>query len=143
MSYAQSWLDWEAASGGRTALKGTTEELRAQYDGLVAALFPMMPPMPEGVDVVEGEVSGTKYRTYTPQGASGPLPIALWTHGGGYMLGDLNADHFLCLVVALQTQSAVVNVDYRLAPEAKWPAQMDDSVKLYKWVSGHTVEYPD
>ncbi len=51
------------------------------------------------------------------------------------MVGDLNADHFLCLVVALQTKSAVVNVDYRLAPEHKWPAQLDDSLKLYKWVS--------
>jgi versiconal hemiacetal acetate esterase len=135
MPYAQSWLDFEKAMGGRAILKGTPEEIRAQYDGLVAALMPMMPPMPEGVDVVEGEVDGTKYRTYTPQKGDGPFPIALWTHGGGYMTGDLNADHFLCLVIALQTNSAVVNVDYRLAPEHKWPAQLEDSLKLYKWVS--------
>lgn len=135
MAYAKSWLDWEAASGGRATLKGGPEEMRTMYAGLVEALLPLMPPMPEGVDVVEGEVDGVKYRTYTPQGSDGPFPIALWTHGGGYMLGDLNADHFLCLVVALQTKSAVVNVDYRLAPEHKWPAQLDDGLKLYKWVS--------
>ena len=51
------------------------------------------------------------------------------------MVGDLNADDFLCRVVAENTKSTVVNVDYRLAPEHKWPAQLDDSMKIYKWVS--------
>lgn len=55
--------------------------------------------------------------------------------GGGYMVGDLNADDFLCRVVAENTKTAIVSVDYRLAPEYKWPAQLDDSVKVYKWVS--------
>jgi len=50
------------------------------------------------------------------------------------MLGDLNADDFLCRVIAENTHSTVVNVDYRLAPEHKWPAQLDDCVKMYKWV---------
>lgn len=54
--------------------------------------------------------------------------------GGGYMVGDLNADDFLCRVVAENTKSAIVQVDYRLAPEHKWPAQLDDGVKVYKWV---------
>jgi versiconal hemiacetal acetate esterase len=135
MPYAQSWLDWEEASGGRATLKGSPEEIRAQYDGLVQALLPMLPPMPEGVDVTEGDVDGIKYRTYTPQEGDGPFPIGIWMHGGGFMVGDLNADHFLCLVVALQTKTAIVSVDYRLAPEHKWPAQLDDSMKIYKWVS--------
>lgn len=38
-------------------------------------------------------------------------------------------------VISDATKSAVVNVDYRLAPEHKWPAQLEDSVKLYRWVS--------
>ncbi|KAK3056868.1 Telomerase-binding protein [Extremus antarcticus] len=141
MPYAQSWLDWEAASGGRACLKGSPEEIRAQYDGLVAALIPMMPPMPEGVDVAEGDVDGVKYRTYTPQEGSGPFPIAIWTHGGGYMTGDLNADHFFCLVVALQTKSAVVNIDYRLAPETKWPGQLEDCMKVYKWAVANASSF--
>jgi len=141
MPYAKSWLDWEAAAGGRSALRGTPEEIRAQYDGLVAALMPMMPPMPEGVDVVDGEHEGIKYRTYTPQEGTGPFPIALWTHGGGYMVGDLNADHFLCLLAALQTKSAVVSVDYRLTPEHKWPAQLDDTFKIYKWAVANASSF--
>lgn len=50
------------------------------------------------------------------------------------MVGDLNADDFLCRVVAENTKSTVVNVDYRLTPEHKWPAQLDDSMTIYKWV---------
>ena len=55
------------------------------------------------------------------------------------MVGDLNGDDFLCRVVAENTKSTVVSVDYRLAPEHKWPAQLDDSVKVYKWVSAYIV----
>ena len=134
MPLAESWQKWEEASGGRAILKGSPEEIRQMYDGLVQALIPMMPPLPENVTVNEGEVDGIKYRTYTPKEGDGPFPIGIWTHGGGWMTGDLNSDEFLCRVVAENTKTAVVNIDYRLAPEHKWPAQLDDSMKLYRWV---------
>lgn len=51
------------------------------------------------------------------------------------MLGDLNSDDALCRVVAEHTNSAVVNIDYPLTPEHKWPTQLDDSMKVYRWVS--------
>jgi len=133
MPLAESWLKCEEAFGGRATLKGSTEEIRAQYDGLVAALIPLLPPFPEGVTVDEGEVDGIKYRTYVPKDVEGPMPIGVWFHGGGWMLGDLNADHFLNLVVAENTKTVLVSADYRLAPEHKWPAQLDDSMKVYKW----------
>ena len=76
MPLAESWLKWEEAAGGRATLKGSTEEIRAQYDQLVEALLPMMPPMPENTTVQEGDVEGVKYRTYTPKDGSGPFPIA-------------------------------------------------------------------
>ncbi|CAK3789826.1 Versiconal hemiacetal acetate esterase [Lecanosticta acicola] len=131
--YAQSWLEWEAASGGRAVLKGTVEEIRAMSDNLSQALLPMLPPFTDKVTVQESEIEGTKVRIYNPKGTSGPLPTAIWTHGGGYMLGDLDTDHHLCGLVSEQTKSVVVNVDYRLAPEAVWPAQLEDCVKVYKW----------
>lgn len=131
---AESWKQWEAASGGRATLKGTPEEIKGMYDQLVQALLPMFPPFSENVDVKEGDVDGIGYRIYTPKGKSGPFPTAIWTHGGGYMTGDLNSDHILCGVVAEHTGSAVVNVDYRLTPDHKWPVQLEDSMKVYKWV---------
>ena len=81
MPLADSWLAWEEAAGGRATLKGSPEEIRGQYDALVAALIPMLPPFPEGSTVSEGEVDGVKYRTYVPKEGDGPFPIAIWTHG--------------------------------------------------------------
>lgn len=49
------------------------------------------------------------------------------------MLGDLNSDDVLCRVVAEHTNSAVVSIDYRLTPEHKWPTQLEDSMKVYRW----------
>jgi len=55
------------------------------------------------------------------------------------MLGDLNSDDVLCRVVAEHTNSAVVSIDYRLTPEHKWPTQLEDSMKVYRWVSDRRV----
>lgn len=63
------------------ALKGSTEDIRKQYDDLVQALIPMLPPFPEGSTVEEGKVDGIGYRTYVPKEGNGPFPIAIWTHG--------------------------------------------------------------
>ena len=133
MSYKQSWLDFEKAAGGRIVLAGSPEDIKKQYDDLVQMLLPQLPKPSENVESKDGEVDGVKYRVYNPKGASGALPIAVWTHGGGFMTGDLNADDLLCRVVSEHTNSVVVNVDYRLTPEHKWPTQLDDSVKVYKW----------
>lgn len=81
MPLAESWLKCEEAFGGRATLKGTPEEIRAQYDGLVQALLPMLPPFPEGSTITDGDVDGIKYRTYTPKEGDGPFPMAIWTHG--------------------------------------------------------------
>ena len=115
-------------------MKGSPEEIKGMYDALVQALIPMMPAPSENVDITEGDVDGIKYRTYTPKGENGPFPIAIWTHGGGFMTGDLNADDLLCRVVSEHTKSAVVNIDYRLTPDYKWPTQLEDCMKVYRWV---------
>jgi versiconal hemiacetal acetate esterase len=140
MPLAHSWLDLEKASGGRAILKGSPEEIKAMYDGLVQALLPQLPKPSENVESKDGDVDGIRYRLYWPKGASGSLPTAIWTHGGGYMTGDLNSDDLLCRVVAEHTNSAVVNIDYRLTPEHKWPAQLEDCMKVYRWVC-HAVFY--
>lgn len=82
MSYAQSWQDFEKNSGGRTVLQGSPENIKKQYEDLVAVLMPHAPPFPENVDFEEKDVEGVKVRIYNPKGASGSLPIGIWTHGG-------------------------------------------------------------
>lgn len=95
--------------------------------------MPHAPKPSENVTSQDGDVDGVKYRVYNPKAASGPLPIFIWTHGGGFMTGDLNSDDLLCRAISEHTQSVVVNVDYSLTPEAKWPTQLNECVKVYKW----------
>ncbi|KAK3113876.1 hypothetical protein LTR53_008393 [Teratosphaeriaceae sp. CCFEE 6253] len=139
--YAPSWLALEQALGGRMILKGSIEEIRAQYDGLIAVLIPLLPKPSENVVSEEGEVDGVKYRLYWPKGTKGELPTGVWTHGGGFVTGDLNADDVLCRVVSEHTQSAIVNIDYRLAPEHKWPTQLEDCMKVYRWAHKNAASF--
>jgi len=115
-------------------LAGSPADIKQQYEDLVAMLMPQMPKPSENVESKDGDIDGVKYRVYNPKGASGSLPIAIWTHGGGYMTGDLNSDDVLCRVVSEHTKSVVVNIDYSLTPEHKWPTQLDECLKVYKWV---------
>ncbi|KIV82066.1 hypothetical protein PV11_04202 [Exophiala sideris] len=135
MSYAQSWLDLEKELGGRMVMHGSADELRAMYDQLVAMLLPQAPKPSDAVESKDGEVDGIKYRLYSPKEAAkqGPLPVAIWTHGGGFVTGDLNSDDLLCRVIAEHAPSIIVNVDYRLAPEHKAPTQLQDTLTVYKW----------
>lgn len=77
MPYKESWLALEQASGGReaTVLKNSVQDMRAAFDALGKMLAEQMPPMPQNVDVQEGELDGIKYRIYTPKGAKGGLPL--------------------------------------------------------------------
>lgn len=70
-------------------------------------------------------------RLYRPSAASG-LPIILFVHGGGFLLGNLETHDALCRALAAAADAAVVAVDYRLAPEAPHPAALDDIAAAYR-----------
>ncbi|PGY13207.1 esterase [Bacillus sp. AFS031507] len=73
-------------------------------------------------------------RIYTPKG-DGPFPIFVYYHGGGWVLGDLETSDATCRMLANRTGRIVVSVDYRLAPEYKFPVPVEDSYAALKWVS--------
>ena len=64
----------------------------------------------------------------------------LYFHGGGWVQGDLETHHGLCARLALRSGAIVVSVDYRLAPEHKFPAAVDDSLAAYQWLRAHGGE---
>ena len=66
----------------------------------------------------------------------GPLPCLVYLHGGGWTIGDLETHDNLCRHLALYGRCTVISVDYRLAPEHKFPAAVEDAVAALRWVAG-------
>jgi len=72
-------------------------------------------------------------RVYSPE-ASGPLPVVLYFHGGGWVIADLNTYDATPRVLALGAEAVVLSVDYRHAPESKFPAAHEDAWNAYAWL---------
>ncbi|MBB6730627.1 alpha/beta hydrolase [Cohnella sp. CBP 2801] len=101
-------------------------------------LSPMAAP-PEEVWRVEnrnipGPAGSIPVRIYSPR-SEAPLPVIVYYHGGGWVVGDLDAADVLCRQLANGTGSIVVSVDYRLAPEHKFPAAAEDAYAAAEWVA--------
>ncbi len=73
-------------------------------------------------------------RLYRPKGAAMPAPVLVYYHGGGWVIGDLDTHDVLCRQLADEAGCAVVAVDYRMGPEARFPAAVDDSLAALRWV---------
>src|SRR3954447_15411076 len=103
----------------------------------------MRPPGPEVGEVVDGVLPGPagelEYRLFRPA-SPGPHPVVLYFHGGGWVLGDHVSDEPLCRDLCVRTDAVVVSVNYRHAPEARWPAAAEDAWAALQWVAAHTIE---
>ncbi|SCV45568.1 related to Putative sterigmatocystin biosynthesis lipase/esterase STCI [Fusarium fujikuroi] len=135
-SYAESWLKFEESLGGvRPVLKGSAEEMRDQFSGLGSVLASQAPPFPENkLKISDGEVGGIAYRTYTPlDSETKKLPIGVFYHSGGFVVGGVDSEDGFCRYIALKANVVIVNVGYRLSPEHKAPAHLEDAVSLYEW----------
>ena len=91
------------------------------------------------IEGVEGDIP---IRIYTPREpiAGEALPILVFYHGGGFVIGSLDSYDSLCRALANRAECIVVSVDYRLAPEHKFPAAVDDALEAYQWVADHAHE---
>ncbi|PLR98471.1 alpha/beta hydrolase [Bacillus sp. T33-2] len=83
--------------------------------------------------MVPGPGGDIPVRIYTPVG-EGPFPALVYYHGGGWVIGDLDTVEVICTLLANRARCVVVSVDYRLAPEHKFPAAADDAYAAVKWV---------
>lgn len=96
-----------------------------------------------GVEVSELQVPGPggpmDARLYLPAGAQGSLPGLVFFHFGGCVIGDLDTCHVFCSMIAGIAGCPVLNVAYRLAPEHKFPAQVEDAVAAYRWANDNAA----
>ena len=101
-------------------------------------------PKPANVDVslqVVPGPAGNSIRTvvYKPRGLSGPLPVIVYYHGGGWVLANPEVYEASTKALAEKVGAIVVSVDYRKAPENKFPAAHEDAFAAYKWVRNNTA----
>ncbi|MBM3946347.1 MAG: alpha/beta hydrolase [SAR202 cluster bacterium] len=82
--------------------------------------------------LVAGPGGGILTRIYTPLG-NGPFPALVWFHGGGWVLGNLDGADATCRSLCNEAGCVVVSVDYRLAPEHKFPAAAEDCYAVTSW----------
>ncbi len=100
-------------------------------------------PRPAEVTVVDRTIPGPAgdlpVRLYRPASAAADakLPALVYAHGGGWVFGNLDSHDVLCAQLAIEAGIAVFHVDYRLAPEARFPGAFDDVVAALKWVAAN------
>jgi len=88
---------------------------------------------------IPGPAGGLRLRTYLPHGGR-PLPVLVFFHGGGFVVGSLDEFDAFCTILADGAGCVVVSVDYRLAPEGKFPAAPEDAIAALCWVGAHADE---
>ena len=88
---------------------------------------------------IPGRQTSIPIRIYRPLQADN-LPVVVFFHGGGWVLGGLDGHDAICRRVAVENGALVVSVDYRLAPEHPYPAAVEDAYDATCWVSEHATE---
>jgi acetyl esterase/lipase len=76
-------------------------------------------------------------RIYRPRQAQGAI---VWLHGGGFVMGDLETEHPWAVRIANGSGAVLISVGYRLAPEHRFPAALDDACAVLTWTVGHAAE---
>ncbi|MBU6317362.1 MAG: alpha/beta hydrolase fold domain-containing protein, partial [Acidobacteria bacterium] len=100
----------------------------------------MRPPGPEVGEVVDGTmVGGLEYRLFRPA-TPGPHPVTVYFHGGGWVIGSHVSDEPLCRDLCVQSDSIILSVNYRHAPEDRFPAAALDGIAAVRWTAEHCEE---
>jgi acetyl esterase len=139
---ARDFLDRLAAAEMPPIQEQTVAQARAQMN--LSTQF--LGPVPKVALVEDRRIPGPggefRARIITPQGAApGPLPVLVYFHGGGWVLGNIESHESVCRAIANASGLIVVTVDYRLAPEHHFPAAAEDACAAAGWVAAHAGEF--
>ena len=134
---AQKLLE-AAAAANRPAYEAIgAEAARKLYKETRGAVTPEAPEVAQLLNLAApGPHGPIPLRYYRPLGSDKkqPLPVLVFYHGGGWVIGDLDTHDVVCRNLANASGAAVVSVDYRMGPEHKFPAGVDDAFAALRWV---------
>jgi len=113
--------------------------------GAAAALAAMKADPEKGVKseplVIEGPLGPIPCRVYRPPLQDSAAPVLVYAHMGGGVIGDLDTCDAFCSIVSKVGRCVVVSVDYRLAPDHRFPAGLEDVLAAYRWVRDNTARF--
>ena len=137
----QAMLDNFRASGRSGSLRdGTVEEARAAY-ALITGVGGDPPELAPDLDrTIPGPAGEIPVRVYRPHG-DGPFPVLVYFHGGGFTIGSIESHDPVCRQLAARSGAAVVSVEYRLAPEHRFPAAVDDAFAATAWIAANAESF--
>jgi acetyl esterase len=132
-------LKIRAKFGIKTLCNETLPKLRTFSD--MAALVTSSAPIHHIENrSIPGAQEDISIRIYSPSDTSN-LPILMWFHGGGWVVGHLNNADDLCRKISHHTQCIVISVDYHLAPEYRFPIAIEDCYAATLWAKKHAAEF--
>jgi acetyl esterase len=116
-------------------------DVRKAVDGAQAGDAVPMPDVDEAWFTVPAEVGEVRVSIITPRGAEAPLPVVLYMHGGGWVLGSASSHGRLAGELAVAGDAAVAFIDYALAPEARYPVQIEQCYAVARWVTAQGASH--
>lgn len=132
---AERYLERLAALGAPPVTELEPAEVRLAAEATAADLFG--PTDAVGAVIDQALPGPVRIRVYRPAGGARGLPALVYFHGGGWVAGSLDTHDGVCRALCARTPCAVVSVDYRLAPEHRFPAAVEDAWAATAWVAEH------
>ncbi|WP_304168305.1 alpha/beta hydrolase [Phenylobacterium aquaticum] len=137
-------LQFLAASSARAPSMTTLsppDARQANTQGLAALTAALEPGVRTEPLVIPGPAGDIPARVYRPDNQDPAKPVLVFAHFGGGVIGDLETSEAFCGILAAIVRCQVVSVDYRLAPEHRFPAGLDDVLNAYRWVRDHAGQF--
>ena len=130
------------AAGGRAMSAMTPDEARrASAEAFATLTAPLEPGVRAEPLTIPGPAGEIPLRIYRPDNHDPAMPILVYAHMGGGVIGDLDTCEAFCGMLAKVVRGPVVSVGYRLAPEHRFPAGLEDVLAAYRWAREHAARF--
>jgi acetyl esterase/lipase len=117
------------------------EAVAGSAKGLAAVQGPLEPGVRTESLSIDGPNGSIPARAYRPENQDSSAPLIVYAHMGGGVIGDLETSNAFCSILARIVRTAVISVDYRLAPDHKFPAGLEDVLAAYRWARDNTGRF--